>query len=225
MLYPPGSEINAVSHSTFDILTFSVSEKFMELLAQKMGFPGFKRSCRNVEIFTCNKNDMEIIRFLLKHMSYNLKINRFVLNEYHRRDFFMNTVSGMILTAICQNKNSLVVPKQRARDKAYEKAMQYIHTFAGEDFRITDLARQTDVSQRTLEYIFKERLHLSPKKYSLVYRLNRVRSELMNTSADRPVITDIAGKWGFWHMGQFAKDYKKFFFELPSKTLNKSKYV
>ncbi|RLD37204.1 MAG: AraC family transcriptional regulator, partial [Bacteroidetes bacterium] len=32
-------------------------------------------------------------------------------------------------------------------------------------------------------------------------------------------IANIARASGFWHMGQFYKDYKKFFGELPSDTL------
>ena len=31
---------------------------------------------------------------------------------------------------------------------------------------------------------------------------------------------DSANNWGFWHMGQFAKDYRRLFGELPSKTLH-----
>ena len=33
-------------------------------------------------------------------------------------------------------------------------------------------------------------------------------------------ILNIANDWGFWHMGQFAADYKSLFGELPSETLH-----
>jgi AraC family ethanolamine operon transcriptional activator len=32
-------------------------------------------------------------------------------------------------------------------------------------------------------------------------------------------IQDIASHWGFWHLSQFAQDYKHLFGELPSATL------
>jgi AraC family ethanolamine operon transcriptional activator len=35
-------------------------------------------------------------------------------------------------------------------------------------------------------------------------------------------VADIAIRWGFWHMGQFARDYRAMFGELPSETLKKS---
>ena len=34
-------------------------------------------------------------------------------------------------------------------------------------------------------------------------------------------IQDIASHWGFWHLGQFAQDYRHLFGELPSDTLHK----
>lgn len=34
-------------------------------------------------------------------------------------------------------------------------------------------------------------------------------------------VTALATRWGFWHMGQFTKDYKRLFAELPSETLKK----
>ena len=34
-------------------------------------------------------------------------------------------------------------------------------------------------------------------------------------------ITKVANRWGFWHMGQFASDYRKLFVELPSDTLGR----
>ena len=32
---------------------------------------------------------------------------------------------------------------------------------------------------------------------------------------------DVAARWGFWHLSQFAVDYKKLFGELPSRTLRR----
>ena len=32
-------------------------------------------------------------------------------------------------------------------------------------------------------------------------------------------ISDAANAWGYWHLGQFAADFRNMFGELPSKTL------
>jgi len=49
--------------------------------------------------------------------------------------------------------------------------------------------------------------------------LNNVKKELRKSSSSSTKIADIANQHGFWHMGQFAKDYKILFVELPSDTL------
>ncbi|WP_408631189.1 helix-turn-helix domain-containing protein [Marinomonas shanghaiensis] len=60
-----------------------------------------------------------------------------------------------------------------------------------------------------------------PKIYTLylrISRLNGVRRSLVQAKNGQAV-SDIAAQWGFWHLSQFAKDYKQLFGETPSKTL------
>ncbi|MCP4405581.1 MAG: helix-turn-helix domain-containing protein [bacterium] len=75
------------------------------------------------------------------------------------------------------------------------------------------------MSKRTLQYAFLEHFGVSPKRYLQIYRLNRVRSILKKRDPNSVAVADVANRWGFWHMGQFAKDYRKLFGELPSSTL------
>ena len=46
-----------------------------------------------------------------------------------------------------------------------------------------------------------------------------VHRELWHSASSTTRITDVANNWDFWHMGQFAADYRKLFGELPSETL------
>lgn len=78
----------------------------------------------------------------------------------------------------------------------------------------------TGVSERTLEYAFRERFGITPKAVLSSIRLNGVHRELKLTNGGNTKIADIASRWGFWQMGQFAKDYKLMFGELPSYTLS-----
>ena len=66
--------------------------------------------------------------------------------------------------------------------------------------------------------LVSERFGLGPKAYYSRLRLNEVRQELLAGSPS-DVIAEIANRNGFWHMGQFAKEYRRFFGELPSETL------
>jgi transcriptional regulator GlxA family with amidase domain len=87
---------------------------------------------------------------------------------------------------------------------------------------ISQLCADSGASKRTLSRGFRERFGLGPKAYFNYLRLNRVKSELLLGSTTRSIV-DTANDWGFWHMGQFAKDYRRMFGELPSETLNGAK--
>lgn len=98
------------------------------------------------------------------------------------------------------------------------RRLAYIAEFGNESPTVLDLCKATGASERTLRYAFQEHFGISPKTYLSVYRLNKVRKELRNGHPASIKISDIANQWGFWHMGQFAADYRKFFGELPSET-------
>lgn len=93
-----------------------------------------------------------------------------------------------------------------------------IEDHAGEPLSIRELCQATGVSWRTLDYAFREHFSITPKVYLKAMRLNNVRWALRDARAST-VISDVANRWGFWHMGQFAADYRKLFGELPSQTL------
>ena len=84
--------------------------------------------------------------------------------------------------------------------------------------KIQEICAFTGVASRTLERAFKEHFGMGPKAYQQRLRLNGARDALLAVGGDA-VIADIANHWGFWHMGQFAKDYRALFGELPSETL------
>jgi AraC family ethanolamine operon transcriptional activator len=73
-------------------------------------------------------------------------------------------------------------------------------------------------SRRKLNYCFQDVLGTSPVKYLRSLRLNGVRRALRQASPG-VTVQDIASHWGFWHLSQFAQDYKHLFGELPSATL------
>ena len=87
---------------------------------------------------------------------------------------------------------------------------------------VKNLCRLTGVGERTLRYAFAESFGVSPKSYLQSRRLNAARRELRDGGTDT-VIADVANHQGFWHMGQFAADYRRMFGELPRETLARAR--
>ena len=82
---------------------------------------------------------------------------------------------------------------------------------------LLELCRHTHVSPRTLQNCFQAVLGESPASYMKMLRLNGSRHDLKRLD-ENVLISDIAANWGFWHLSQFASDYRRMFGELPSAT-------
>lgn len=80
------------------------------------------------------------------------------------------------------------------------------------------LCQDIGTSRRTLNGVFQDLMGLSPARYQRALRLNAVRRALRQA---RPgtTVQEVATEWGFWHLGQFARDYRHMFGEKPSATL------
>ena len=104
------------------------------------------------------------------------------------------------------------------RRLAVERARDYIHSNLTEQLRLSDLCRYARVQTRSLEYGFREIIGMSPFAYIKALRLSGVRRTLMSGAAPERSISEIACDHGFWHLSQFAVDYRKFFCETPSTT-------
>ena len=96
-------------------------------------------------------------------------------------------------------------------------AVDYIEEHADGAPAVTDICGASGVSHRTLNHAFHEHFGISPKHYLQAVRLDGVRKGLLEQGLHGTII-DIANHWGFWHMGQFAADYRRQFAELPSET-------
>ena len=136
-----------------------------------------------------------------------------------RVDALSFDLASAFLTVVAQAK-TLPPPRIGTRRRAFDRARGFIEAHAGEPLTIRDVSRAASVSARTLEYAFRDHAGLAPKAYLKMYRLNGVWHDLRRRSDDT-TITDIANHWGFWHMGQFAADFRRMFGVLPSEvTIN-----
>ena len=110
---------------------------------------------------------------------------------------------------------------RQAQSAIVKTAEDYAMSQAGEQIYVSDLCRVAAVSERTLEYAFKEVMGMSPVAYLIRVRLHRVRQALLAATQGTTTVSAEALDWGFWHFGEFSRAYKACFGELPSDTLRR----
>jgi AraC family ethanolamine operon transcriptional activator len=107
------------------------------------------------------------------------------------------------------------LPNAQARKRLVDRACELMLDHSSDPLSMLEVCRRVGASRRKLNYCFQEALGTTPVKYLRAVRLNGVRRELL---AGADAIQDVAARWGFWHLSQFARDYRRQFGELPSRT-------
>jgi AraC-like DNA-binding protein len=110
---------------------------------------------------------------------------------------------------------------RQSRTVVVKTAEDYALSHADERVYVTDLCRGAAVSERALEYAFKEVMGLTPVAYLTRLRLHRVRQALLAATQGTTTVSAVALDWGFWHFGEFSRAYRDCFGELPSDTLRR----
>jgi AraC family ethanolamine operon transcriptional activator len=110
---------------------------------------------------------------------------------------------------------------RQAHSLVVKLAEDYALSHPDDHLYVSDLCRVAAVSERTLEYAFKEVMGLTPMTYLIRLRLHRVRQALLAASQGSTTVSAEALEWGFWHFGEFSRAYKECFGELPSDTLRR----
>jgi AraC-like DNA-binding protein len=84
---------------------------------------------------------------------------------------------------------------------------------------VADLAAEAGISVRALELAFRKEFDTTPRDYVMQARLKKARDDLSRAVPGATTVTDVALKWGFAHVGRFARRYREAFGVNPSKAL------
>jgi AraC family transcriptional regulator, ethanolamine operon transcriptional activator len=139
------------------------------------------------------------------------------------------SLADQLVMAMADFGSEQVAAERPARDArvqqrtAVERAREYIRGKLAEPLPLSELCRHAHVQARSLEYGFREITGLSPISYVKSLRLNAVRRDLSRTDIAEHSISEIALDHGFWHLSQFAADYRKFFGETPTSTRHRAR--
>jgi AraC family transcriptional regulator, ethanolamine operon transcriptional activator len=145
-----------------------------------------------------------------------------VLNSSASRTVMQNAVLDAIATVSrTGSRCERIARSHRERSEIVRRVRRYLLDHPNRVIAVPELCRVFHVSRRTLQYAFEQTLGINPNAYLRTLRLNGVRRDLRGLHPTMVSVQKVASDWGFWHLSQFAKEYRKHFNELPSETLKR----
>ncbi len=221
MLFPPGGELDSISDSRFHAVTVAIAEDLMLSTAERreMDFSELLRKRQNVFSYSVGLRN-RVRSLLARLMGEPVRELPLLQSPFYRESLEADLVE-LIFEALEEGEAESSRSMARERSRVLNAALDLMVDLSDEPVSIQKIEVLTGASSRTLRNAFQEAFGVSPKQYQQAYRLDRVQRRLRELKGKENAVSTAANEWGFWHMGQFAADYRRMFGELPSETLAK----
>lgn len=138
------------------------------------------------------------------------------------------TVGELLCTAVLTAFPNTAMPDPTVEERkdghpqALRRAMAFIDDNAGRDITVTDIAEAAHISVRALQTGFRRYLGTTPMGYLSQVRLHHAHRELLAADpASGATVTQAAARWGFFHAGRFARQYREIYGCAPRTTLRR----
>lgn len=215
LLFPHSGELHAISQSDFHVFTISCPEDLLYEVAEMRGVSDAGRLLQHEKV-TCPAHLAHRIRQALHRFREAVRTGA----DPAITEDLESEIPSLLIGALDGSRSPSSDLSSARRRRAIARVKDLIAANEHRPLTVFELCQAARVSERTLQYSFLEYFGVTPKTYLKAIRLNGARKSLRRANLATTTVTEIAGEWGFWHMGQFAADYRKQFDELPSQTLS-----
>lgn len=221
LIYRSGSEIDGASRPGFHVVALSIREAAFNRLAVTLGHPEVAGLVGTIDVVSLPAARLQRLQADLRSVCSSLRRNLSGSIRPRQRTMLEHRLPAMMVHALAESVPSPPPSPIRDRQRALRTALDFIDAHRCDAISVRGLCRVTGASERTLQYAFRERFDVTPNAYLKAVRLQAVRRQLRRSIPGRNTIANYANELGFWHMGQFAADYRRHFGELPSETLRR----
>jgi len=222
MVYSTGDEIDCASEPGFSVTGCSISESLLSKLGRDMGMHRPEEALTRNKVLTISTQSQKMLLGVFAETNRKVGPGGVGINTEPVRCALEVTIPRLILSVTAATQDiKISSPLTNRRLRALEAIERRLVMPTTPPTTVGELCQVAGVSERTLQYLIRQKYGITPKAYLQLVRLNGVHRALYRTNSRKAKIADIANDWGFWHMGQFAKDYKGLFGELPSVTFGK----
>lgn len=108
-----------------------------------------------------------------------------------------------------------------ARRLGVSRALEFLRHRPDSRVSLGELCSIARVSERTLQYAFREELGMSPTEFMRRRRLHSARQHLLTSCPGEISVSKVATDHGFYELGRFALEYRRVFGERPSESLRR----
>lgn len=116
---------------------------------------------------------------------------------------------------------SKVLTSRRASLDLFRRVERHIADDPGEPVTLPSLAGHLGVPPERLRSAFLDAVGMPPSLWLRLARLDGARRELLDPKSSPGDVSDIAMRWGFFHLGRFSGRYRKHYGETPLETLRR----
>lgn len=219
--FPENNELQSVSVPGFHTFTISIRESLFTTVANELQVSDFCRLIKQGDVTICDEKKLRCLQSFLQALCYQASQSKLAKLHYVLNEDVKWILSKMILDTLAHSKGCEPTKKQIHYRNIATRVLEHIGSDISRKLSLAELCEVGWVTERSLRNVFYEIFSTSPSSYVKKFRLSSARKMLFNEGYWAKPIVEIANKNSFWHMGQFAKDYKILFGELPSETRSK----
>ena len=219
-IYKQTTELEMVTHPFFEAIDVSIPEDTFNELSHQWGYPELDKLIGAKEMVFCHPEIMKHLRHTLQTICTAVDNNPDSLaHDIGLQGLIKYDVPLLLAQALVTAETKAVKKVPDKRSRILKPAIDYIQNTSHDKVSLREFCSDNNISIRSLQRAFIDQYGISPKSYAKAYHLNSVYKKLLQSNNETNRIADIASNHGFWHMSQFAADYRRHFGELPSETL------
>lgn len=211
-LFPLNGELHSVSNQTFHVFTVSFHHNLVDNACKTLGSIKLEEAIKTENVWRINGSTMQKMRVfaaaIIRQLAHGESITRL------QQELLLE-----ILLAVRNSEEARPKVELIQKHNMLKRATDWMRLHVIEPQPLSKFYNEMGMSERAIQTAFKDQFGLTLKSYYKNYRLSKVRHALK--LADSRSVSEIAAHYGYWHMGQFSKDYKKLFGELPTHTLKR----